>query len=459
MRAFCLSIVIFLVQVAQAAEEPVILYEHDPTLLTTSIQVVILSGSADDPSRQTGLRNFLAELLLRGTKRYTRSEFQDAVERLGGSLSVGVSHDVTAFAGKVIKENTNAFLSLLEEALFRPAFSVGEFQSLKREITADIAHQKNNNMRLAGLALRRTVFADTPLERPVTGTLSTVKKIELPDVVNAYNKEYHRGNFLFAVASPIDEAKLRKRIVDLWKKFGKGERHKRVSVPLKIPASLQLVLVHKPKTSTGSLIFGQAGIVAQESLRYVLGSANYAFGGEPLVSRLFRTVRSELGWTYAIGATYHSFGQLSDQQGLYTVSSTPSIEYTAKAILKILSMWKDYLQVGLTEDELALAKESLVNSYPFEFDSAQKRLSLKVHSHLYGVPILSPEDYGKEIGGVTNQRIIEALGKKQTARGWLIAIVADKKVVADQLTKEQAGVPEKERLTISKTLTPDALIQ
>jgi len=95
---------------------------------------------------------------------------------------VRTSHDHIVFAGKVIKENTIPLLRLVEDVLLHPAFSKSEFQSLKTEILAEIANRKNQNTRLAGLALRKELYAGTALERSVEGGMSTVSNINLDDV-------------------------------------------------------------------------------------------------------------------------------------------------------------------------------------------------------------------------------------------------------------------------------------
>ncbi len=460
MKKFIASLAIFCAFTVRAAEEqPVVLFEHDPTLLTTTIQLVVMNGSADDPAGKAGLSALMGEMILRGTLKRNRGQFQSEVERLGASVSSSTGYDMTSFYGAVIKQNTNAFLDLFEETLYRPGFPKTEFEPLRQETLAEVAHLKNNNMRLAGLALRRELLAGTPLEHPGSGTLSSLKKIKLEDVIKMYSTDFNRSNMLFAVASPLTEAELKPRLVAMWNKFPPGQKKVRKFVEPKAPSGTRLVMVQKPKTSTGSLMFGQPGITIQDNLRYTLGTSNFMFGGEPLVSRLFKTIRSELGWTYSIGSTYQAIGQLMNQKGLFVISSTPSIEFTSKSMFKIQNMWREYLKDGLHKDELDLAQDSLVNSYPFEFDEARKRLANLVRSHIYGVPILSPDAFDKEIRGIGNSQIQKGLAERQSADNWLISLVADKAIIEAQLAEEQKDIPAEKRLKISKVYTPEELIQ
>jgi zinc protease len=458
-QALLLGLLLWVAIPSVWAAEPKIIFEEDPTLLVSNLQVVVLSGAAQDPSSKSGLSNLLGELMLRGTKKRSRTKFQSEVERLGAQVGVQASHDNIIFIGRVIKENTPQFLKLIEDFLLNPAFNKKEFESLKTELIAEIVNKKNQNSRLPGMALRREVFAGSVLEHPLDGGLSTIKAITLEDVQRSYNNAVHRGNVLFAVSSAIKETEFKKALTEMWQKLPDGLHDAYKSVPLQTPSKPRVIVVDKSHTSTGSMLFGQLGITAQDPLRYRLILGNQVFGAEPLVSRLFRVVRGENGWTYSVGTTYTAMGNLTYQQGLYAISATPAVEFTAKMLLKVLEMWKDYRNHSVKPEELKLVQESAINSYPFEFDSAEARLNKKLRSYLYDIPILSPEQYAKTITEIDAKKIKEAVQQKQSADGWLIAMVADPKVVEKQLEEEQKKIPEADRIKISKVLTPDQVIE
>ncbi len=444
---------------ALADDKPVLLFEHDPSLLTTTIEVNVRSGAMLDPKGKAGVSNLLSDLILRGTEKKTRSEFQDSLERLGGTLSGSASTESIYLGGEVIKENTSAFLDLFEEALIHPSFPEKEFANLKTEMLAGIAHIKNANSSLGGLALRKHIFKGTPMEFPVNGTLTTVKNVSRTDVVNRYKEAFHQGNLLVAVASPIPEKEIRERFERIWKQLPTGTRQPNPVIPIKSPAKTEIIVVNKPKTSTGSLLMAQPGITANDPDRFALQLGNFSFGGEPLVSRLFVIVRSKLGWTYSIGSTYQALGGLTLQPGLFMVYSTPSVEFTAKSILKTADLWKEYRADGLKPDEITLAQESSINAYPFAFDSAAKRLGMRVRSELYGVPVLTPEEYAKTLNGVSNDSLKTMLEKHHPSKAWSISIVADVNEIKKQLEQEQANIPKEERLTITQVVTPDQVIR
>ncbi len=453
-KFICLALVCF--SFIQAEE---VLFEQDPTLLVSHFSIVIKTGSQDDSRDKVGLANLMSELVLRGTKTKSRTQFQTELEKIGATLAVHTSQDLVIFGGKVIKENTLEFLKLFQEALISPALSKTEFLNLKREISAEVSHLKNSNNRLGGIAARREVFAGSSLETTVVGRLKTLSNVTLEDVKTAYQTRFHRANIIFAVATSLPEATLKPELNKIWLGFPEGKASVRKEVQPQVPEAPKLVIIHKAKTSTGAMVIAQAGITAQDPYRYELTAANFAFGSEPLVSRLFRIIRGELGWTYAIGTTYNATGALSYQPGMFIISATPSVEFSAKTLFKSMSLWDEYLEKGLEKDELILAQDSLVNSYPFEFDSPEKRLAQKLNSLINDVPTLSPEDYEKTIRKISNSSIKKALNERHKKTSMIIALVADKDIVEKQLAEEQKDIPEAKRLKIAKVITPEQVIE
>ncbi len=441
------------------AAEPVFLFEADPTLLTTTVRIVFTVGTSSDPKGKGGVANLVSELLMRGTKKRNRSEFQTALERMGAAFDCSASHDKIIYSGEVIKENTTEFFKLIHEALTQPAFSKKEFEALKKETLAEVNHVKNSNGALAGLALRRLIFEGTPMEKSGAGTLASIKKIEMKDLLAFYKQFFSQANLVIGVSAPLPEAAIKTQLTKLAQALPVGTQAERSSFDLTLPKQPTLVVVDKGGTATGTVFMGQGGITAQDPDRFAMDVGNFSFGGEPLVSRLFRIVRGELGYTYSVSATYSVLGALSYQKGVYAIVSTPSLEFTTKTIRKSLEMWDEYMSKGVNSDELKLAHESVVNSYPFDFESADKRLSKRLYGHIYGVPVLSPVEFKKTIESVSNDRIKKSLAERQTKAGWWITLVADADIIEKQLAAEQKDIPEANRLKIARRFTPEELIR
>lgn len=151
---------------------------------------------------------------------------------------------------------------------------------------------------------------------------------------------------------------------------------------------------------------------------------------------------------------------MSNQKSFFSILSTPSVEFSFKTILATYDMWKEYMDKGLSKEEIAIAKESLVNSYPLSFDSPVKRLSLRVASFMYNIHIDTDKEYAQKISHLTNNDIIDALKKKQSLNRWVIAVTIDKNIFEEQKNqykKEKGTVPS--WMNPVKIYTPEEVIE
>ena len=65
------------------------------------------------------------------------------------------------------------------------------------------------------------------------------------------------------------------------------------------------------------------------------------------------------------------------------------------------------------------------NRYPFQFDTAEKRLVQDVRSQLTGRPILTPAQYSAQLSGMNLNQLNATITAKTDAQDLVIAVVGD----------------------------------
>ena len=109
-----------------------IVSEQDPGAALTHIKFVIRSGSLSDPAGKSGLAYFTARGMLRGTQTRPYQDLNNAIESLGGSISVSVDQTQTVFDTTVLTSDLDNFLSILRDVFTNPAFSVSDMNMLQK---------------------------------------------------------------------------------------------------------------------------------------------------------------------------------------------------------------------------------------------------------------------------------------------------------------------------------------
>ncbi|HEX7926457.1 MAG TPA: insulinase family protein, partial [bacterium] len=150
----------------------------------------------------------------------------------------------------------------------------------------------------------------------------------------------------------------------------------------------RVVMVPDQDTNTDEVLLG--GFAASEAGPdwHVHRLIALIFGGD-MNSRLFRIVRGENGYSYGASCWYetsHGHGP-RNKVSPFTLYTFPTAEHTANAIPLMLRLYDELLAKGVTEDELHRAQQALVNSYPFQSDTPQKKLSIELDRALYGIHV------------------------------------------------------------------------
>jgi zinc protease len=112
-------------------------------------------GNEQSLRGQTDAAELLGPLMMRGTKKYTRQQIQDQLDKLGATLSASSGTGYLAFSIQAKHNTLPAVLDLLGEVLREPTFPEAEFGILQRATKQDLESGLHEPTALARNALRR----------------------------------------------------------------------------------------------------------------------------------------------------------------------------------------------------------------------------------------------------------------------------------------------------------------
>jgi zinc protease len=115
-------------------------------------------------------------------------------------------------------------------------------------------------------------------------------------------------------------------------------------------------------------------------------------------SRLFQKVRTELGLSYAVegGLTF-----AYDHPGPFQAMVLPQSPKTVDAVKATLAEISGINTRPITEEEVKRAKDNLLNSFLFRYDTKDKVLAERVRLEFYGYPADYLETYKAALEKVT----------------------------------------------------------
>jgi zinc protease len=323
-------------------------------------------GNAGSLAANTTAAELLADLMARGTKKHTRQQLQDELDRLEARLrpSQGRPGELT-FHVVSKRESFPAVLKLLGEVLREPSFPAEEFDVLKRETRDDLEKGRTEPTELARLALRRKLSPfpkdsvryvptlDEELARLEALTLDQVRKLYAEQVGGQHGELVVVGDFDPDVAlKQMDEA------LKGWKA---GVEFRRVERPAPVGVKGFRQVIEAPDKANAFYIAGLAlPLKDTDPDHAALEVGDFLFGGGSLSSRLATRVRQKEGLSYTVGSHF-SAGSLdrSARFLMFAICNPANMDKVNKAMLEELDLIR---KEGVSAKELDEAKKAYLAS-------------------------------------------------------------------------------------------------
>ena len=400
------------------SEHPCVVVESSPELPLAQVVVAQRTGSTADPHAKEGLVQLAARLMRRTAGGLPPHELERRVDSLGATLSVDTGRSTVMFQGVTISRSLDAFVDVLTDVFGRPGLSLEEFDRLKRETEAELIESRDDDRSLVRRAFRRHVFESDEHTRPVSGTVSSIRRICHDDVHSVVQRTWLTGNVVIAFAGDValDHAK------GLADRIGTALRP---GAPLpdglpepSVPPGRRLVVVDKPERTQTQVLIGGLGTLPSDEDHVALHVANTAFGGT-FSARMTREIRSKRGWSYGAYSSL-PFDRYRQPFSMWTF---PKATDAPACVSVQLSMLEEWNRTGITRAELAQAKRYLVRSHAFAVDTAAKRVGLALEAELYALPPRYHEDYLERVKAVTLDQANRAVQQRLSPANLLVTVV------------------------------------
>jgi len=378
--------------------------DHELPLIDGSAR--IRGGSVNEPADKTGLVDLFGEVWRTGgTKSQTGDQLDDFLEVRAAKVETGGGPDSTTISFSCLKGDFEDVFSVFDQLLRSPAFRDDKVDLAKNQAFGGIARRNDEVSGITQRESRKLLYgATSPYARvPEYATIAAVTRADLL----AWHKQYvHPNNIILGISGDFDSAKMEARLRQAYESWAKGAAAKPAEVAINPPVP-GYYLVNKPDVNQSNIRMVDLGIRRDSPDYYAATVFNEAFAGG-FSSRLWAHIRSEKGLAYGVGggvsASYDHVG--STGLGMGTKS-----ESTVQAIQALYDEVDGLAKNPITEAELNRAKESILNSFVFQFDSPDKVLREKMSYEFYGYPLDTLERYRAGVEAITTADVARIAAK------------------------------------------------
>jgi predicted Zn-dependent peptidase len=371
--------------------------EGVPSVRSVALGLWVRTGSRDETPAQAGVSHFLEHLLFKGTKRYSAIEIAEIFDGLGASVNAATGKESTNLHARFLDTHTEEAFDLLAEMLLGPTYP--EIDSEREVVLEEIAMYEDEPQDKVHDVLDRAVFGGHPLGRRVLGEAEVISSIPIPEIDAYHRARYTGANIVVAAAGNIDH----EEIVELTRRHveppAAGADEHGTEAPQVDGAQ---VAFQQKDTEQFHIALGAPGIDRADERRYALTILDAIFGGSTS-SRLFREIREKRGLAYAVGSYTQQYVD-SGLIGVYVGTREDNVEEACGIIGRELgSIHSD----GVTDDELARAKEHVKGRMVLSSESTAARMGRIGKALLFDMPLLTLDELLEKIDAVTGDEVAE----------------------------------------------------
>ncbi len=347
-----------------------------------SMQLSMVAGSRFDPDGKGGTASLLAAMLSDHTARHGHIAWADMLDAGALRLGGGVSRDEFSISLTVLREMLEPGMESLAEALLHPGWSKKRFAILKQDaLSAARKAQEEPGVRAAEAAATLLFNAHPYGHRP-SGSLASLKAIELSGLKLLYRAQVKPQGAVLAVSGNITMAELKPLVAKLFANWKGAPKKGLGDIPAPKGAGGKQRDIELP-TSQTQLQLLRLGPPRSSGAFFPIFVLNHILGGGSFGSRLMEELREKRGLTYGV---YSYFSPLATH-GPFVISLQTRGAQADEAERVIRKLMTDMAAGNIDNSQLEAARKNLAGSFAQRMDSNRERVGLLAMMGLYSLPL------------------------------------------------------------------------
>ncbi len=391
------------------------------------------AGSADEPPGKSGIAHYLEHLMFKGTKTYPDGEFSKVIAAVGGRENAFTSYDYTAYFQRVSKEHLKTMMTYEADRMSNLILTQ-EAIDAELQVVLEERAERTDNDPSAQLSetMNAMLFSHNNYGVPIIGWENEIRSLRVEDALAFYDQFYTPNNAILVIAGDVATDEVKAMVADTWAKVPRrSEPPKRVRQALPAYHGDRVVTFPNPRVREPSV--RRAWVVpssqtapegeseALDVLASILGAGS--------TSRIYRSlVVDQKMATYAGG--WYGGTALGDTR--FMVYGSPVNGRTNDEILTAIdSEIEKLIEGGVTDQEMRLAKKSLISGAFFAQDSQSSLARIFGSALVIESTVESVQNWPSRIEAVTKEDVVAVARKyllsDQTVTGYLLPSPVDEK--------------------------------
>jgi len=404
---------------AQLSNGLKVLLVEDRALPFVSGRVYLRAGAIFEPDDKVGLSGIFSSVLRTGgAGERTPDQVDEILETLAATVSVSTDNLFTSVAFNTLTENLDQVLQIWADVLVRPRFAQERLDLEKGRALEAIRRRNDQPTQIAVREFVRRINEGHPAGR--ISSAASIQSITRDDLVAFHQRFFKPNGAVLAITGDFSTQEMVARLERVLQGWQQGP----VSLPTFAPPRPKPGIYFLQKETNQSVIYmGNPTVTAFAPGYSELDLASRVLG-DGFNSRLFLEVRTKRGLAYATGgAQTQGFGW----PGFIYGASISRVEKTAEVIELMLAQFRDLRERLVSQEELELFRNSILNAEVFRFTSKQAVAERIARTQMLGLPPDYYEQYIRQIQAITPADLQRAVQQYVRPEQFVIVVVGDKR--------------------------------
>jgi len=343
------------------ADSATLLMAPDDRFPLVNITLHLQASELTEPKNLKGIGSLHSRMLKAGgVKDYPPDSLDLLIETLALHIGFSLGDGYLKASLFALSEYTDTLLSILGQIITEPLFDSARFATEKQKQLQAITHRFDNPEPLLSAAYQYNLYRNTPVAK--LATIASVEAIEISDLKQWHNTIFAKPRGIISVSGDFSPEKIKGRLQDIFPHLTSD------SLLAHIPdidyAQTPQPLIVQRELTQASVRLAMPAPKRPHPDYYPLSVLNMILGGSGFTSRLATAIRSDAGLAYVAGSRLIS--NYLYPSTLYVGFQTKN-ESVSQAIQISLQEIEKIKKHGVTDEELELAKKTLIDGLPSMF--------------------------------------------------------------------------------------------
>ena len=380
-----------------------IITEAMPGVRSASVGVWVPVGSRDETPAVAGASHFLEHLLFKGTTSRTALDIASAMDAVGGECNAFTEKEHTCYYATVLDRDLPLAIDIVTDVVLNATVSSHDVDVERSVVLEEIAMRDDDPTDLVHDEFASALFGDTPLGRPILGTVESIGGLSRRQIAGYYRRSYLPEGMVVSVAGNVDHRAVVRQVTAAFA----GRLDPAVDVPPlrsyhEPRARPRRVTVIEDDTEQANIVLGSRSISRHDERRFAAGVLSAALGGG-MSSRLFQHIREERGLAYSVYTFASSYAD-TGQFGVYAGCQPGKADEVLGLIVSDLD---DVATRGLTDAEIERGKGQMRGGIVLGLEDPGSRMSRLGKSELSYGDVIGVDELIARVDAVTPDAVAE----------------------------------------------------